>query len=271
MINKNFYLENLSAFDILIKDEREKAEEVIYRVYCILQRDKIWLSKVATEEEIEEEDAELLVEIESELKELDETYNFRFNDFYEAMQAELKKRSNPENNLSIPAESLPVDNIEIENEKAEFLFGDVQNVDEDDSEEDDLEEDYESLDYISDEEIDKVTDFILASAKSKFNYEALLEIFPGSEDYLVDELFLFPVISGKAHDEEDAEIAENCRASFEVLDLKIAVNDLEFLVKNTAAKLEKEIEACALASQSLQIGDSPDEVIAEISAILNLE
>ncbi|WP_312819553.1 hypothetical protein [Kaistella carnis] len=42
MIDKTFYLENLSAFDILIQDEdRKQAEEVIFRVYSILQRDKI--------------------------------------------------------------------------------------------------------------------------------------------------------------------------------------------------------------------------------------
>ena len=268
MINKNFYLENLSAFDILIKEEREKAEAVIYRVYCILQRDKIWLAEVATEEEIDEEDVELLVDIESELNELDETYQFRFSEFYEAMQAEVKKRATPENNLNSQIQSGAVSETAIENEKPKLLFNNIQDVDEEDLDDDDLEEDDQAFDYISDEEIDKVTDYILASAKTRFNYEALLEIFPGSEDYLVDELFLFPVISGKANDEEDSEIAENCRASFKVLHLKIAVNNLAFLVKNTAAKLEKEIEACALASQSLQIGDTPDEVIAEISQIL---
>jgi hypothetical protein len=57
MIDKNFYLENLSAFDILIQDDREKAQEVIFRVFSSLQRDKIWLREVAAEEEIFEEDA----------------------------------------------------------------------------------------------------------------------------------------------------------------------------------------------------------------------
>lgn len=92
MIDKNFYLENLSAFDILIEDEdRKQAEAVIYRVFSMLQRDKIWLRDVAAEEEIFEEDAELLEEVEEELKELDQKYEFRFDEFYKLVQQEMKK------------------------------------------------------------------------------------------------------------------------------------------------------------------------------------
>ena len=92
MIDKNFYLENLSAFDILIQDEdRKEAEKVIFRVFSMLQRDKIWLRDIATEEEIFEEDVELLEEVEVELKELDEKYEFRFDDFYMLVQQEMKK------------------------------------------------------------------------------------------------------------------------------------------------------------------------------------
>lgn len=92
MIDKNFYLENLSAFDILIQeDDRQPAQEVIFRVYSILQRDKIWLRDVATPEEILPEDVEFLTEVEEELKELDEQYDFRFDDFYKLMQQEIRK------------------------------------------------------------------------------------------------------------------------------------------------------------------------------------
>ena len=54
----------------------------------MLQRDKIWLREVATEEEIFEEDADLLEEVEEELKELDEKYDFRFDDFFKLVQQE---------------------------------------------------------------------------------------------------------------------------------------------------------------------------------------
>ena len=92
MIDKNFYLENLSAFDILIEDEdRKEAEKVIFRVFSMLQRDKIWLRDIATEEEIFEEDVELLEEVEEELKELDEKYKFGFDEFYKRVQQEMMK------------------------------------------------------------------------------------------------------------------------------------------------------------------------------------
>ena len=92
MIDKNFYLENLSAFDILIEDEdRNQAQVVIFRVYSILQRDKIWLRDVATEEEISEDDEAFLQEIEEELTELDAKYHFQFDEFYQLVQQEVKK------------------------------------------------------------------------------------------------------------------------------------------------------------------------------------
>ena len=82
MIDKAFYLENLSAFDILIQDEdRQPAEALIFRVFSMLQRDKIWLQKFATEDEISEEDVAFLEEIEEELDELDKTYEFGLRNF----------------------------------------------------------------------------------------------------------------------------------------------------------------------------------------------
>ncbi len=89
MIDKNFYLENLTAFDELIGSDRTEAEKVIYKVYCILQRDKIWLYNVATPEEMTEEDEDLLVDIENELSVLDQTYNFRFQEFHEMVLENL--------------------------------------------------------------------------------------------------------------------------------------------------------------------------------------
>ncbi len=89
MIDRNFYLENLTAFDELIGSDRTAAEKVIYKVYCILQRDKIWLYNVAAPEELTDEDEDLLIDVENELALLDETYNFRFQEFHELVMENM--------------------------------------------------------------------------------------------------------------------------------------------------------------------------------------
>lgn len=89
MIDRNFYLENLTAFDELIGSDRTTAEKVIYKVYCILQRDKIWLYNVAAPEELTDEDEDLLIDVENELALLDETYNFRFREFHELVMENM--------------------------------------------------------------------------------------------------------------------------------------------------------------------------------------
>ncbi len=91
MIDRNFYLENLTAFDELIGSDRTEAEKVIYKVYCILQRDKIWLYNVATPEELTEEDEDLLIDVENELGVLDQTYNFRFQEFHELVMENMAR------------------------------------------------------------------------------------------------------------------------------------------------------------------------------------
>lgn|SRR5690606_272577 len=94
MIDKNFYLENLTAFDLMIGSDRAEAEKVIFRVYCILQRDRIWLSNVALPEEIDQEDVDMLHDIEEELEVLDQTYNFRFQEFHEMVLENLGAENN---------------------------------------------------------------------------------------------------------------------------------------------------------------------------------
>lgn len=89
MIDRNFYLENLTAFDELIGSDRTEAEKVIYKVYCILQRDKIWLYNVAAPEELTDEDEDLLIDVENELGILDQTYNFRFQEFHDLVMENM--------------------------------------------------------------------------------------------------------------------------------------------------------------------------------------
>ena len=278
MIDKNFYLENLSAFDILIEDEREKAEEVIFRVYCILQRDKIWLQEVATEEEITEEDTELLEEVEGELLQLDEEYGFRFDNFYQRIQQEIKKRQNNsinnlEGNHFIEDESMvdsdDLTDIEMEEEGEEseddFSTDDYDEMYDDD--EDDYDEDG-ALSHLSEEELDEVTDFILASAKKRFDYQDFLEEFPEAEESFVDEEFLLPVLAGKAFGETDTEIAEVMLISLMEFGYQIDVLDLTKMIAQKGKELGPEILAFKIASDSLNQGATPTAVIQQISQLL---
>lgn len=266
MIDKNFYLENLSAFDILIQDEREKAEAVIFRVFSMLQRDKIWLREVASDEEIFEEDAELLDEIEAELKELDLKYGFKFDAFYELVQQELKKRQSLSSNNLESSKELHENNNSSEDEH--FTEEDDLDYDDLDDEEDFYDEDGNELSHLSDEELDLVTDYILESAKTRFDFAAFVEDFPIEEDGFVEEEFLLPLIAAKAFGESDAEIAAKMVSSLSDYGYEIEMEDIINLISQKAKELGPEILAFKIAADSLQQGANPLAVIQQISQLL---
>ena len=276
MIDKNFYLENLSAFDILIQDEdRKQAETLIFRVFSILQRDKIWLRDVATEEEIFEEDVELLEEVEEELQELDQKYNFGFEAFYRRVQLELKKiQSKSDLNVDVAEnfaedEDFEDDNLDFmeeENEEDPDLY---EEEEEDDFDDDDLYDDEDdALSHISDEELDQITDYILESAKTRFDYSEFLEEFPQVDELFVEENILFPIIGGKAHEETDHEIAAKMNAAFLISGFQMSIDDLQEMIEKKGHELGLEILAFGIAADSLQQGANPAEVLHQISQLL---
>lgn len=278
MIDKNFYLENLSAFDILIEDEdRKEAEKVIFRVFSMLQRDKIWLRDIATEEEIFEEDVELLEEVEEELKELDEKYEFRFDEFYKLVQQEMKKMQSKSNINHADeevfdgaedtfededGEELDDLNEDFEIEDDDFLEDDEDFYDEDDDENND------ALSHLSDEEIDLVPEYILESAKTRFNYPEFLASFPVADEEFLEEQFLFPVIVGKAFGETDIEIAEKMHSNFMMIGYQIEMNDLVKMIEQKGKELGLEILSFKVASDSLHQGAHPTAVVEQISQLL---
>src|SRR5690606_8412387 len=94
-------------------------------------------------------------------------------------------------------------------EEDEEEFDDINEefkIEEEEGDEDFYDDD-DSLSHLSDEEIDLVPEYILASAKTRFNYPEFLESFPVADEEFVEEQFLFPVIVGKAFGETDIEIA----------------------------------------------------------------
>jgi hypothetical protein len=279
MIDKNFYLENLSAFDILIQDDREQAEKVIFRVFSILQRDKIWLRDVATEEEIFEEDAELLEEVEEELQELDQKYDFGFEAFYQRVQLELKKiQATSDLNLQVAEdftededlEEEDLDFIDEEEEEDPDLYEEEEEDEDDFEDEDDLFDESESdaLSHISDEELDQITDYILESAKTRFDYAEFLDEFSQVDELFVEENILFPIIAGKAHEETDYEIAAKMNSAFLISGFQMSIEDLQEMTEQKGHELGLEILAFGIAADSLQQGANPAEVLHQISQLL---
>lgn len=268
MIDKNFYLENLSAFDILIQDEDQKeAKAVIYRVFSMLQRDKIWLNEIASDEEISDDDAALLAEVEEELNELDSIYGFQFAEFYQLVQQEMKKM-NVASDLNLnrtEPEDLADDKEGFDDEtEDDFEFQD----DETDEFEDEKEDNIGVLSHLSDEEIDLVPDFILASAKTRFNYTDFLENFPVEDEASVEEDFLFPIIAGKAFGETTGEIAEKMVYNFSEIGYGFELEELAEMIDQKGKELGPEILAFKIAADSLQQGAHPNDVIQQISQLL---
>lgn len=269
MIDKNFYLENLSAFDILIEDDdRKQAEEVIFRVYSMLQRDKIWLREVATEDEIYEDDAELLEEVEQELQELDLKYDFHFDDFHKLVQQEMRKLHSTTIQNGSDDESEDEVKTKVKDEDDEDFFEDEDEDEDEDVFDEDEEDEHDEFSHLSDEELDAVTDYILESAKTRFNYPALLSEFPEADEDFVDGEFILPLIAGKAFGETDIEIAEKMLSSFTMLGYEIEIDDLIKMIEKKGKELGPEILAFKIAADSLHQGAHPKEVVQQISQLL---
>ncbi len=280
MIDKNFYLENLSAFDILIEDEdRQQAEAVIYRVFSMLQRDKIWLRDVATEEEIFEEDVELLTEVEEELKELDEKYEFRFDEFYKLVQQEMKKMQSTSESNSTPQDEMDEEQYDDEDDDLFSEDDDDDFLDDDDLYDDDLydeedddadEENEDAFSHLSDEELSLIEDFILSSAKTRFNFPQFVQDFPDGDEVFVEGEFILPVIAGKAFGETDIEIAEKMLSSFLILGYQIELTDLIQMIQEKGRELGLEILAFKIAADSLQQGAHPRDIVRQLEQFLGV-
>lgn len=275
MIDKNFYLENLTAFDTLIETDKIEAEKAIFKVYCILQRDKYWLNHVATPEEIGEEDAELLDEVETELNDLEDAYGYRFAYFHQLVMEEMQRTPivNPAETDLNAAETefdsdLTDDELDVMGDEDEFLSTD--DFDEDDFEEDDNYdgENSNKMGDFTDEELNLVVDYVLNSAKQKFDYEEFLMTYAEAAPEFLDDHVLLYVIARKAYGEPEEDIAESLEETFAANGLDATRHELLALIDTFGKKLSKEILAFGIAMDSLQHGTHPVDVVAHISDII---
>ena len=249
MIDKHFYNENLLAFETLIETDRTESEKVIFKVYCILQRDKLWLNQVATEEEYTEEDVEYLHDIEIELSQLDVKYGFRFADFHKLVEQEMNR------NLSSP--------LNDEN-------NDIGLDDEDDFYYEDEDEEEELLDHFSDEELDLIINCLLKSAKTRFNYLEFIHDFPISEEDFIDQNVILPIIVETANQESVAIIAQKISVAFLVQGFYLDTEDLITMVEQKGKEFGLEIMGFNLAMDSLRQGAEPRSIVPHIAKLLGV-
>lgn len=277
MIDKNFYLENLTAFDTLIESDRTEAEKAIFKVYCILQRDKYWLNNVATPEEVGEEDAELLDEVETELNGLEQEYGFRFAYFHQLVMDEMQKGGNGSDVQILPEDDLSDDDEEFyddqnDDDDEDLLEDDDEDFDfefeDDDSDDDEFEQETSNMGDFTDEELNLVVDYVLNSAKQKFDYEEFLVSFPDATPEFLDDHVLLYVIARKAYGEPEEDIAESLEESFAANGIDAQKKDVEKIIEMFGKNLSKEILAFGIAMDSLQHGTHPVDVVAHISDII---
>lgn len=154
----------------------------------------------------------------------------------------------------------------------EDFFGEEDLFAEDDfdfGDEDDFGDGEENaLSHLSAEELDLVTDFILNSAKTRFNFPEFVQTFPQADDFFVEEEFILPLLAGKAYGEDDMEIAEKIHSAFTTQGFSIKFTDLLPLIEQKSRELGREILAFQIAVDSLQQGAHPTAVVSQIAPLL---
>ena len=261
MIDKNFYLENLTAFDTLIDVKPEEAKKAIFKVYCILQRDKIWITDIAQEDEFTLEDVELLEEIEDELIELDKEYGFKFDEFYQMVQREFKNNQAADENSIV--EENPVDAMEEIFEEDDDQLDEWETLNELENTNPEIEEDYET------DELDIIVETILDSAKTRFDYPLFCSLFMDIDSYFIDENLIFAIISEKANGESNEAIAEKIEMEFVENGFSIDAEDLLPIIEEKANEMRSEILVFQVAVSSLNQGAAPQDVLNQINHFLN--
>ncbi|PWI29767.1 hypothetical protein DI383_08385 [Flavobacteriaceae bacterium LYZ1037] len=125
-----------------------------------------------------------------------------------------------------------------------------------------------SLDQFSDEELDLVTECLLNSAKTRFDYEAFKnELEPVEQDF-IDYNILLEIITGKASGESNLLISAKILSKFLMLGYMTSKEDIIEMINQKETELGLEIMASRIAMDSLQNGVHPTLVIKQISILL---
>ena len=125
-----------------------------------------------------------------------------------------------------------------------------------------------NLDQFSDEELNLVTDYLVTSAKKRFNYEDFKnELSHFDEDFIKNNILL-AIIGGKTLDESNEMISAKLFSDFLLSGFMTNKEDVEKLISKKETELSLEILASKIAMDSLQNGTHPTIVIQQISQLL---
>jgi CheY-specific phosphatase CheX len=125
-----------------------------------------------------------------------------------------------------------------------------------------------NLDQFSDEELNLVTDYLLKSAKTRFDYKLFKKDLKPLDKDFIDHNILLEIIGSKTIDESNQMISEKILSEFLISGLMVEQDDIDEMVAEKIKELGLEILASKIAMDSLQKGVHPTLVIQQISQLL---
>jgi len=124
------------------------------------------------------------------------------------------------------------------------------------------------LDQFSNEELNLVTEYLLNSAKIRFDYEAFKNKLEPFEQNFIDYNILLEIITGKAVGESNLLISAKLLSKFLVSGYMVSKEDVIEMINQKEKELGLEIMASKIAMDSLQKGVHPTLVVQQISSLL---
>ena len=125
-----------------------------------------------------------------------------------------------------------------------------------------------NLDQFSDEELNLVTDYILKSAKKRFDYKDFKVNLPPYDEDFIDYNILSEIIEGKTLGESNEDIASKIFSTILLSGFMIERDDIIKMISQKEKELGLEIVATRVAMESLQKGAHPSLVIQQLSTFL---
>jgi hypothetical protein len=125
-----------------------------------------------------------------------------------------------------------------------------------------------NLDQFSDEELNLVTDYLLKSAKTRFDYKSFKKDLKPLDKDFIDYNILLEIIGSKTIDESNQIISAKILSEFLISGLMVERDDIDEMVAEKIEELGLEILASKIAMDSLQKGVHPNLVIQQISQLL---
>ncbi|WP_124980754.1 hypothetical protein [Nonlabens xiamenensis] len=125
-----------------------------------------------------------------------------------------------------------------------------------------------NLEQFSDEELYIITDYLVKSAKTRFNYTKFRKSLSQFDEEFIDFHFINTIVMSKAGGLENHEIAARILPNVLLSGYNVEIDELVNIVNQKETDLGLEILAAQIAMDSLQNGTHPNLVVQQISKIL---